>query len=139
MTGPAYEGWAKVEQMGFKQRIGKVTEVEFAGTKMLRIDVPIFEPPALIGCDEVIVWHTEFAGGASLYGITPLNEDVALAMARRQGDPRPVKPMAYRIERPRAVDVIEPAPQRPVCQEEEAEIEIVQPPPPSEIDDEFPF
>ena len=35
-----YSGWALVEQMGFRKTVGKVTEVEMYGTKMLRLDIP---------------------------------------------------------------------------------------------------
>lgn len=94
MVETAYEGWALVEQMGFRKTVGKVREVEQFGTKMLRLDVPING-----GAEE---WTTRFCGGPSLYQVTPLAEAVAIDMAKRQGDPRPVKPTEYRLEAPRA-------------------------------------
>lgn len=96
MATDAYEGWALVEQMGFRRTVGKVREVEIYGTKMLRLDVPIPDKP-----DD---FTTQFVGGPSIYQVTPLSEDVALAMAKHQADPRPVRPADYRgelqIERP---------------------------------------
>jgi hypothetical protein len=96
----AYEGWALVEQMGFRKTVGKVVEVEQFGTKMLRLDIPSFGTrfPAVPGGDGdvVIAWSTRFCGGPSIYQVTPLAEDVALEMAKHQADPRPVHPAAYR-------------------------------------------
>lgn len=91
MADTAYEGWALVEQMGFRKTVGKVREVEQFGTKMLRLDVPIS------GTEE---WTTRFCGGPSLYQVTPLADDVAIDMAKRQGDPRPIKPTEYRLAAP---------------------------------------
>lgn len=95
MTMAAYEGWALVEQMGFRRTIAKVCEVEQYGTKMLRLDVPFWsggEDGAPAG------YSTLFAGGPSLYQVSPLDEELALSQARRQSDPRPVRPVQYRIE-----------------------------------------
>lgn len=90
MAIDAYEGWALVEQMGFRRTVGKVREVEIYGTKMLRLDVPI--------PDKLDDFTTQFVGGPSIYQITPLAEDVALEMVRSQADPRPVRPTIYRGE-----------------------------------------
>lgn len=89
----AYEGWALVEQMGFRQTVGKISEVENYGTKMLRLDVPVFS-----GAADPSEFVTRFCGGPSLYQVTPMDEATAIDMARRQADPRPVKPVAYQIE-----------------------------------------
>ncbi len=86
-----YSGWALVEQMGFRKTVGKVSEVEMYGTKMLRLDIP---PPD--GGDEG--WTTRFCGGPSLYQVSPLSEAVALDAIKDQRDPRPVRPTDYRIE-----------------------------------------
>ena len=94
MTTTAYEGWALVEQMGFRKTVGRVAEVEMYGTKMLRLDIPT------LGGGTV----TRFCGGPSLYQVSPLEEDVALEMVKRQSDPRPVKPTTFRIEGPRRED-----------------------------------
>jgi hypothetical protein len=93
MTEDTYEGWALVEQMGFRQTIGKVREVETFGTKMLRLDVPFFED----GAPEP-GFVTRFCGGPSLYQVTPMDEELALAKAKHHSDPRPVRPTTYRIE-----------------------------------------
>jgi hypothetical protein len=97
MTDPAYEGWALVEQMGFRKTIAKVREVEQFGTKMLRMDVPFFNDGV---ADPAGFITAGFAGGPSLYQVTPLDDETALVMARRQSDPRPVNPVTFRIEAP---------------------------------------
>lgn len=90
----AFEGWALVEQMGFRRTVGKVCEIEQYGTKMLRLDVPFFDD----GAKEPSGYTTIFAGGPSIYQVSPLDEELALHMARSQSDPRPVRPMAFRVE-----------------------------------------
>jgi hypothetical protein len=92
-----YSGWALVEQMGFRKTVGKVCEVEMYGTKMLRLDIP---PPN--GSEEE--WTTRFCGGPSLYQVSPLSEAVARDAAKRQADPRPVRPTDYRLEDRRTFD-----------------------------------
>jgi len=81
----AYEGWAMLEVMGHRKRIGRVQEVEMYGGKMLRIDIP------LEGGDV-----TEFYSCASIYALRPLSEEVARNAAKRHADPRPVRPVGYR-------------------------------------------
>lgn len=90
LSATAYEGWALVEQMGFRKTVGRVCEVEMYGTKLLRLDVPVPGSPG--------AFTTCFCGGPSIYQVTPLEEATALDMAARQGDPRPVKPAEYRLE-----------------------------------------
>jgi hypothetical protein len=82
----AYEGWAILELMGHRQRVGMVHEVEMFGGKLLRIDIPTE------GGDV-----TEFYGCSSIYAMRPLSEEVARDYARRYGDPRPVRPIEYRL------------------------------------------
>ena len=79
----AYEGWAMLEVMGHRQRVGRVQEVEMYGGKMLRIDIP------LEGGDV-----TEFYSCASIYALRPLGEKVARDTAKRYR--RPVRPVDYR-------------------------------------------
>jgi hypothetical protein len=81
----AYEGWAMLELMGHRQRVGRVQEVEMYGGKMLRIDIP------LEGGDV-----TEFYSCASIYALRPLSEEVARDRVKELGDPRPVRPVDYR-------------------------------------------
>lgn len=88
-----FEGWAIVELMGHRQRPGNVTEVEIAGAKMIRIEIPV-------GDDGTTV--TEYYGPAAIYGIRPAAEDVVRDWARRWGDPRPARPVEYR---PPAIEV----------------------------------
>lgn len=92
----AYEGWAIVEQMGHRSTVGKVSEEEVYGAKMLRIDVPVFG--RIKSDDDPQVYVTRYCGGPSLYQVTPLDAETAIDMARKQADPRPVKPTAYQIE-----------------------------------------
>jgi hypothetical protein len=84
----AYEGWALVEQMGFRQTAGKVSEVAVYGTKMLRLDVPVFASIASKGDPQVLSkdsksFVTLFCGGPSLYQVTPLDAETAIEIARK--------------------------------------------------------
>jgi hypothetical protein len=83
----AFEGWAFLELMGHRQRVGYVREVELFGGKLLRIDIPTD------GGDV-----TEFYGCSSIYALRPISEEIARDRAKAYGDPRPVKPVQYRIE-----------------------------------------
>lgn len=89
----AYEGWATLELMGHRQRIGRVSEVEMFGGKLLRIDIPTE------GGD-----ITEFYGSSSVYSLRPLAEDVARQQAKRYGDPRPIRPVEFRLPAPATDD-----------------------------------
>jgi len=80
----AYEGWAMLELMGHRQRMGFVREVEMYGGKMLRIDIPTE------GGDV-----TEFYSVASVYAMRPASEQVIRDAAKNYGDPRPVNPVDY--------------------------------------------
>ena len=83
----AYEGWALVELMGHRQRIGFVREIEMFGGKLLRIDIPAEG-------GEV----TEFYGCTSIYALRPCSEAIARDSAKRYGDPRPVRAVDYQLE-----------------------------------------
>jgi len=89
----AYEGWAMLELMGHRQRVGRVSEAEMYGGKLLRIDIPTD------GGDV-----TEYYGCTSVYALRPLAEEVARDAAKRHSDPRPVRPVDYRLEKPREAD-----------------------------------
>lgn len=78
-------GWAFVELMGHRQRIGRVREEEVAGGIMLRIDIPT----------EGKEYATEYYGTASIYAIRPVSEAVARDHWAKE-DPRPVRPTDYR-------------------------------------------
>lgn len=76
-----FEHYALVELFGHQRIAGKVTEAEIGGGKFLRVDVPALgELQAL----------TRFYGPAAIYGITPVTEETALALAKRFG----VQPVA---------------------------------------------
>lgn len=80
----AFEGWAIVELMGHRTRPGYIKEVEIAGGKMLRIDIPAPDGDA-----------TEFYGAASIYSIRPCSEQIARDQASGANS-RPVRPIQYR-------------------------------------------
>src|ERR1700677_1558073 len=86
-----FEGWAVLELMGHRLRPGFVQEVEMAGTKMLRVDIPIATDDA--GQDVTI---TEYYGGGSVYALRPCTEAVAREQTKWMSDPRPVKPMDFK-------------------------------------------
>jgi hypothetical protein len=109
MSDTPYEGWALIEQMGFRKTVAKVREVEQFGTKMLRMDVPFFDGDK----PEPAGYATRFAGGPSLYQVSPLEDELALHMARQQSDPRPVKPTSFRIEDQRPLPFGAPPGERP--------------------------
>ncbi|MEW9304701.1 hypothetical protein [Labrys neptuniae] len=89
-TTPAFSSWAKLELMGHRTRVGFVQEVEMFGGKLLRIDIPAN------GGDV-----TEFYGCSSVYALSPVSEEIARDYMKRCSDPRPVRPMEYRLEAPR--------------------------------------
>ncbi len=62
------EEWAKVEIFGHRTHVGRISEVERFGTKMLRIDEPTADP-------EVFV--TLFYGGGSVFSVAPVTEQAA--------------------------------------------------------------
>jgi hypothetical protein len=102
MSTATYEGWAILELMGHRERPGYIKEVEIAGGKMLRIDIPVQKDDA--GQDVMV---TEFYGAAALYCMTPCSEEIARGRATPYNDPRPVKPMEYRERRQIAQSVRE--------------------------------
>jgi hypothetical protein len=88
MADETFEGWAILELMGHRQRPGYVKEVEMAGGKMLRIDIPVTESDVV----------TEFYGTAALYSMRPASEEIVRDAVRRSygADPRPIRPVEYR-------------------------------------------
>jgi hypothetical protein len=76
-------GWAVVELLGHRRLGANVSEVEVAGTKMLRLDIPT-DPPV-----------TQFVGGGAIYAITPTSEEIATGVARYN-----VRPPVNRWELP---------------------------------------
>lgn len=94
----AYTGWALVELMGHRSRVGKVSEVTMYGATLPQIEIPVFD-----GADKSADFVTELYGGASLYGVTPVAEDVGIEMAKRRGDPRPVRPTTFQLNGPPSI------------------------------------
>ena len=91
-----YQGWAILELMGHRQRPGYVREVEIAGAKMLRIDIPVQK-------DEVDqdIMVTEFYGPSAIYALRPCAEQLVRDQIGKYGsDPRPVAPLTYREREP---------------------------------------
>lgn len=88
MTETNYEGWAILELMGHRQRPGYVKEVEMAGGKMLRIDIPVTDTDTV----------TEFYGVPAIYSMRPASEEIVRDAIKRSygADPRPVRPVDYR-------------------------------------------
>ena len=75
-----FESWALVELFGHKRMAGKVSEQDIGGNGFIRIDVP-----AVNGSQA----FTKFLGPASIYGITPVDEEHAIAAAQAW-NPRPI-------------------------------------------------
>jgi hypothetical protein len=78
MTTEAKDSWAIVELMGHVKLAGRLTEEERFGAKMGRLDIPHGDG-----------FVTQFFGGASVYRITPVSEEVARQVAKKS-DPAPV-------------------------------------------------
>ncbi len=70
-TRPPFESWAVVELMGHVKLAGKVTEQEVFGAKLGRVEIPQRDG----------TWVTQLFGGASVYRISPVSEEVARAVA----------------------------------------------------------
>ena len=91
-----FAGWAVVELMGHRRLIGFASDVEIAGGKLLRVDVPENNgQPA----------YSQFYGAGAIYCLSPVSEEAARAMLTRAN----TKPWyAYEIPtalpKPEAVD-----------------------------------
>lgn len=90
----AYEGWARLELMGHRIRVGRVSEAEMYGGKLIRIDIPVGAEVAGEGAEFV----TEYYGCSSVYALAPISEQIARSWAQRNGDFRPARPLDYRLE-----------------------------------------
>lgn len=77
----AYRGWAVVEFLGHRRLVGLVSETSFAGTTLLRIDVPVgrdlqpTRPPQFYRAEKAI------------YSITGISEEEALREIAPPADP----------------------------------------------------
>lgn len=70
-------GWALVEIMGHRTRVGRVLEVEQFGQKMLRL-------VELIGQDGATLDHHEDYAGAAIFSLTPLDDLQVLELIERR-------------------------------------------------------
>lgn len=82
-----------VEIMGFRKHAGRVIEVEKFGAKMLRVDVPIEGDPVAKG------WTTHYYSGASIFAVTPTDEDSVMRANKPYERPSP-----YRLPAPASFD-----------------------------------
>lgn len=86
-TQEPFKGWAILELMGHRVRPGFVEDVEIAGGRMFRVDIPVGDGDTV----------TEFYGAQAVYSLRPATEEIARDSARRSwgADPRPVRPVDY--------------------------------------------
>jgi len=75
-----FDEWCIVEIMGHQQMAGRVREVSIAGAGLLRVDVPALDED--VGGFATEPWTT-YLSPSSIYRLTPVEEVVARAMARR--------------------------------------------------------
>lgn len=69
------ERWAIVDLFGHTRLAGRVSEVQQYGTSMCRIEVPaVDERPGF----------TRDVGGAAIFGMTDVNQELAVAFTRAQ-------------------------------------------------------
>lgn len=80
MSEEKFEGWVILEQLGHKRLAGYVKEETVAGQGFLRIDIP----------GETGVQATQYINPSTVYAITPVTEEVAMAVALRN-KPQPVR------------------------------------------------
>lgn len=69
-----FEGWAVVEMLGHRRLVGKVSQVELAGVKMLRVDIPS-TPATFI-----------FVNPLSLYALSPTTQEEVRAEIEREAE-----------------------------------------------------
>ena len=95
-----FEGWALLELMGHRRLAGKLSEAVIGGASFIRIDVYCIQ--------DVEPTLTQFYGGSSVYGITPVSEVVARRFA--EGN-RPVPVSQYELPRPESMEEPPPGPE----------------------------
>lgn len=77
----SFAGFAIVELMGHVRVAGWVTEEELFGTKLGRVDVPDVSAEPTGGERPTKVHATQYFNGASLYRLTPCDEQTARTVA----------------------------------------------------------
>lgn len=85
MSGSTLACWAIVDLMGHLRLAGKLTEEERFGAKMGRLEIPQADGS----------FRTEWFGGASVYKISAVTEEVARGYAQQNPSP-PVSPWDVR-------------------------------------------
>lgn len=95
----SFSEWCILELLGHRRMAGKVSEVELAGARFLRIDVPESSGEQAL---------TQYYGAQSVYCLTPVTEAVARAVALNSR-PAPVS----RYEMPVLVEQVGPERGRP--------------------------
>ena len=85
--------WAIIEQLGHKRIAGYVTEVTLAGKGFLHVNIPDAKGKTV---------STQFISPESLYCLTPVSEEIAMAVAAHNA-PQPVQ----RWELPRITTSVE--------------------------------
>lgn len=73
--------WAIVEIFGHIRRIGRIGEVELAGAKLLRVDVP-YKPTAENPAGERVDVYTY--GGAAIFSCRPISEAWAIRLIQEE-------------------------------------------------------
>jgi len=86
---PTFAHWCIVELMGHQRIAGMVTEETLFGSALMRVDVPAVEAKHRPG-------FTKYCGASAIYAITPVEEQIARAVAEAY-DNRPVE--EWRLER----------------------------------------
>jgi hypothetical protein len=72
-TKPTFDSWAILEIMGHQTFAGRVSEQTIGGASFVRIDVPAVDN---------LQAFTKMFGASSIYCITPVTEEVAVARAK---------------------------------------------------------
>jgi hypothetical protein len=108
-------GYAVLEIMGHRQIPGFVSEVEFAGVKMVRVQVPSLKRDGegkVVGLD---LEHLEFEqryGASAVFCLTPATEEQIARLLAREWHYRPELPAAPTAMAPTPEDV-RPEPRSP--------------------------
>jgi len=88
-----FEAWGIVEIMGHNVISGRLSEVSLAGSNLLRVDIP----QNIEGEEQ---FRTEYVGGNSIYRLRVTTEEVARAVADRNGRQEPQYAYGLRMQSP---------------------------------------
>jgi hypothetical protein len=90
-------GYAVLEIMGHRQIPGFVSEVEFAGVKMVRVQVPSLKRDGegkVVGLDLEHLQFEQRYGASAIFCLTPATEEQITRLLARQWHYRPELPAA---------------------------------------------